>query len=212
MIIKKGCINILATNSPEVFNDFIKGFKAQKNNLLFINDNNQEVEIKKGFDFLGDPILSENISKRYIPIIIKEYIKNLDEENRNNIINQFIKLENLIQDSLLFEDVPLEISPKQDIKKLLKIEDLHLNNDYLRDSFRIIQTVINIHQNYDLETIPIFCNAMNYLQKNEINELSNLVVEMNQAIILIEFSDMYFKYFPKNTTVYYIDEDFLDYY
>lgn len=210
--IEKGKIIIIATKSPIVFKDLVQGFQEKKDSLLCINEKSNSLKIKECFDFIGDPLLSEDISKKYLSIIIKMYINNLDEESRNRILKKFVQLENAVQDSLLLEDLPLEISPTQDIKKFLKLEDLHLDRYFLSNPYGIIETVLKVHQICNLKTIPVICNVTNYLEKDQIQELNNLLKQMNQALILIEFTDKDFKVVPEDVQFYYIDEDLIDWY
>lgn len=60
-------------------------------------------------------------------VIIKNFISNLDEVNRNRILKSFYSLETVLNDSLLLEDLPLEIDFSEDIKKLLKMVNIHLD-------------------------------------------------------------------------------------
>ena len=210
--IKNGCMTVIATKSPVAFRDIVQGFKDQTDSLLCLNEENNKIEIKECFDFIGDPLLSEDISKRYLPKIIDHYIKNLDEENRNKILEKFVQLENLVQDSLLLNDIPLTLSANQDIKRFLKLEEIRIDQFFLLNPYDIIETVLKIHQECNLKTIPVICNATNYLEKDQLRQLNNLVKQTDQNLILIEFTDKDFKVVPENVRFYYIDEDLVDWY
>lgn len=210
--IKRGSIAIIATKSPVAFRDIIQGFKEQSDSILCINEENEKIEIKESFDFIGDPLLSEGISKRYLPKIIDNYIENLDEKNRNKILEKFVQLENLVQDSLLLNNIPLTLSSNQDIKKFLKLEEIQIDQFFLLNPYDIIETVLKIHQECNLKTIPVICNVTNYLEKDQFRQLNNLVKQTDQNLILIEFTDKDFKVVPENVRFYYIDEDLVDWY
>ena len=212
MKIEVGNIIIIATKSTIAYKDLVQGFQGKKDNLLYIDDKDNTLELKESFDFIGDPLLSENISKEYLPLLIKTYVENLNEDSRNKIFEKFIQLENVVQDSLLLEDLPLEISPNQDIKKFLKLEELHLDSFFLSNPYGIIETVLKVHQICNLKTIPVICNVTNYLDRNQLRELNNLVKQMSQTLILIEFTDKDFKVVPEDVQFYYIDEDLIDWY
>lgn len=210
--ITKGKVTVIATNSPIVYGDLIQGFKEIKTSLICLNEENEKIKISECFEFIGDPLLSNSIEKIYLNKLIDNFIKKLDEESRNQIFEKYIQLENTLQDKLLLDDIPLTLTPVQDIKKFLKLEKIHIEESYLMTAYDIIETVLKIYQECGLETIPIICNGTNYLNKNQLSEINNLVKQTNQSLILIEFSDNKLSAIPKSAQFYYIDEDFIDWY
>jgi CRISPR type II-A-associated protein Csn2 len=139
-------------------------------------------------------------------------VTNLDEKNRNKILTAFHNLESTLQDSLLLEDLPLEINFDEDLKKLLKMVGLHLDHKMLLEPYDIIEMVLKVLEICNLKTIPVMCNVANYLDSQQLNELSKLVRQMNLILVLIEFTDSNFKFIPENAQFYYIDEDLVDWY
>ena len=144
--------------------------------------------------------------------IVSSYITNLDEENRNKVIKSFYNLETTLHDTLLLEDLPLEITFDEDLKKLLKLTDVHLDKTILNSPYGIIETVLRIHQVCNLRTIPVICNVAHYIEEREWQELASLVTQMKLIVILIEFTDAKNLHIPKDIPFYYIDKDLVDWY
>ncbi|NRO05135.1 hypothetical protein IMAU30005_02020 [Lactobacillus helveticus] len=63
-----------------------------------------------------------------------------------------------------------------------------------------------------IDSVPVICNVANYLNSQQLQELSNLVKQMNMKLVLIEFTDKDFLIVPKNAEFFYIDEDLVDWY
>lgn len=205
-------LKIIATKSPIAYRDLVQGFQGNKSVLVCSDDKYNELEIDKTFDFVGDVLLTKNIIEGYMPHIIKEYIQNLDEVNRNKILSAYHNLESILQDSLLLEDLPLEIDFNQDLKKLLKAENLHLDLKLMNEPYAIMEAILRIHQVCQINSIPVVCNLANYIDSQQINELSNLVNQMHLILLLIEFSDKNLFTIPNNSEFFYIDEDLVDWY
>lgn len=205
-------IKIIATQSPIAYRDLVQGFQCKNKMLVCSSDNYDSWEIAKTFDMVGDPLLSGDVTKKYMLKIVNNFINNLDEATRNKILSAFNNLEAALSDSLLLEDLPLEISFNEDLKKLLKMVELHLNQVVLQKPYDIIKTVLKIHQNCNLKTIPVICNVANYLNDQELNELSVLTKQMKMMALLIEFSSLNLMVVPKDVQSYYIDKDLVDWY
>lgn len=205
-------LKIMATKSEIAYRDWIQAFQDKNELLLCCTDNYEKLELKRTFDFIGDPLLSVDILDKYLPIVIKKIVSNLDEDNRNKIISKFYQFETTMQDSLLLEDIPIEINFEEDLPKLLKFEKLHFDPKILQDPYAIIETVMKIHELYNLGTIPVFCNVSHYLDFKQINELAKITDQMNIQAILMEFTDKDFMVVPENVEFYYIDQDLVDWY
>lgn len=149
-------VTVITLQSPIAYRDLVQGFKGENSLLLCSDRDFNSLEITKTFDFVGDPLLSEDISKRYLTLIINSYAKTIDEENRNKVFKAYYNLETVLHDSLLLEDLPIDIDFNEDLKKLLKLLGIRFDRSILINPYAIIETVLKIHQNYDLGTIPVF--------------------------------------------------------
>ncbi|BDR59989.1 type II-A CRISPR-associated protein Csn2 [Lactobacillus xylocopicola] len=205
-------IKILSTQSTVAYRDLVQGFQGQNDRLVCIDDKYEPQDISKTFDFGGDLLLSGDVTKKYLLTIGKTYLANIDEDNRNQIMAAFQNLEITIENSLLLEDLPLAITWDEDLKKLLKMVELHLDTDRLQVPYGIIETVLKIHQTCNLKTIPVFCNVANYLDDQELAELSQLVQQMGLVLFLIEFTSADLLVVPEDAEFYYIDRDLVDWY
>ena len=85
-VFKDPGIKIIGLQSPIAYCDIIQGFQGNNKMLLCSEDNYSPLDIGKTFDFIGDPLLSGDITKKYMPHIVSSYLKSLDEENRNKVI------------------------------------------------------------------------------------------------------------------------------
>ncbi len=157
-------------------------------------------------------MLSGDITKKYMPHILSSYLKNLDEENRNRVMKSFYNLEAALQDSLLLEDLPLVIDFDEDLKKLLKFAEIHIDNNMLVNPYGIIETVLKIYQTCNLKLVPVICNVAHYLEEQEWQELASLVTEMNLILVVIEFTTKESLTISKDIPFYYIDKDLIDWY
>ncbi|CCI82224.1 type II-A CRISPR-associated protein Csn2 [Lactobacillus hominis] len=212
MIMNGSGLKVIGTASTIAYSDIIESFQNKKHSLISSDDNYDPLDIVKDYDFIGDPILNENVLDKYMPLILRKYIESLDEDNRNKIIKAYHNLEAIIQDSLLLETLPLELDFSEDMKKFLKLENLHLDTNLLKEPYAIIETILNIHQMCDLNSVPVFCNVAHYLDKAELVMLDDLLKSMNLKSVLIEFSDNKSTLFPERVDYYYIDEDLVDWY
>ncbi|PXY83943.1 type II-A CRISPR-associated protein Csn2 [Lactobacillus melliventris] len=211
-VFKDPGIKIIGLQSPIAYCDIIQGFQGKNKMLLCSEDDYNPLDIGKTFDFIGDPLLSGDITKKYMPHIVNSYLTNLDEENRNKMIKSFYSLETILQDSLLLEDLPLAINFDEDLKKLLKLTEIHLDKSMLLSPYGIIETVLKIHQTCNLKTIPVICNVAHYLEERKWQELASLVTEMNLILVVIEFTTKENLAISKDIPFYYIDKDLIDWY
>lgn len=205
-------VKIIATQSSIVYRDLVQGFQGKNKMLVCSSDNYDPLEITQTFDMVGDPLLSGDVTKKYFAKIVNSFIAGIDETTRNKILSAFNNLEITLSDSLLLEDLPLTINFDEDLRKLLKIVDLHLDQTLLVNPYAIIETVLKIHQNCNLKTIPVICNVTNYLNDQELCELSKLTKQMNMMIVLIEFTSSDLLAVPEEAQFYYIDRDLVDWY
>ncbi|WP_294836590.1 type II-A CRISPR-associated protein Csn2 [uncultured Lactobacillus sp.] len=206
-VFKDPGIKIIGLQSRIAYCDIIQGFLGKNKMLLCSEDDYSPLDIGKTFDFIGDPLLSGDITKKYMPHIVNSYLTNLDEENRNKMIKSFYSLESILQ-----EDLPLAINFDEDLKKLLKLTEIHLDKSMLLSPYGIIETVLKIHQTCNLKTVPVICNVAHYLEKQEWQELASLVKEMNLILVVIEFTTRENLTIPKDTPFYFIDKDLIDWY
>ena len=211
-VFKDPGIKVIGLQSSIAYRDIIQGFQGKNKLLICSEDDYSPLDISKTFDFIGDPMLSGDITKKYMPHIVSSYLKNLDEKNRNKVIKSFYDLESTLQDSLLLEDLPLAINFDEDLKKLLKFTEIHLDKSMLLSPYGIIETVLKIHQTCNLKSVPVICNVAHYLEEREWQELDSLVTEMNLILVVIEFTTKENLAISKDIPFYYIDKDLIDWY
>ena len=211
-VFKDPGIKVIGLQSSIAYRDIIQGFQGKNKLLICSEDDYSPLDVSKTFDFIGDPMLSGDITKKYMPHIVSSYLKSLDEKNRNGLIRSLYSLESILQDSLLLEDLPLAINFDEDLKKLLKFTEIHLDKSMLLSPYGIIETVLKIHQTCNLKSVPVICNVAHYLEEREWQELASLVTEMNLILVVIEFTTKENLAISKDIPFYYIDKDLIDWY
>ncbi len=212
MVMKDAGLSIIATKSPIAYRDIVEGLLQKNERLLFCDDNYQSKEIGKAFDFVGDPVLSGDVTAKYMTSIINKLVADLDAPSRDKLLKAYSQLESLLQDTLFMADLPLKINFSQDLKKLLKLEKVQLDSDFVNSPYDIIETILRIHQECGMDSIPVFCNVSHYLEGDAVAELSSLCLQMKLKLIFIEFSGRDFLIVPQNAKCFYIDEDLVDWY
>ncbi len=205
-------LKIIATSSPIAYQDIIKGLQNKNELLRCMTDSYGSLDIAKTFSFVGDPLLSGDVTKKYLANIEKCYLESLTEDSRSQILSAYSQLEIAISDSLLLEDIPLEVSFDEDLKRLLKVFALHVNQKALEGPYGIIETVLKIHQTCNLKAIPVMCNITHYLDRASLAELAKLVEQMKLVLLLIEFTSSDLLVVPEEAQFYYIDQDLVDWY
>lgn len=210
--IKESRTNIIATSSPIVYRDLIEGLQDNNEWVRSMTDDYETIPLNKALDWLGDPLISESLFQKYMTKVTSYVVEDLSEDGRNRIITLYRDLLNAVQDELFMEDLPLEMSFDTDLKKLIKFGGLHFDKSLTKDPYGIIETVLRIHDRLNLKSIVAFSNVAHYLDRQQFNEISKLCLELNRAIIFVEFCSQ------KDLSVYgdakfnYIDEDLVDWY
>lgn len=210
--IKESRINIIATSSPIVYRDLIEGLQDNNELVRSMTDDYETIPLNKALDWLGDPLISESLFQKYMTKVTSYVVEDLSADGRNRIITLYRDLLNAVQDELFMEDLPLEMSFDTDLKKLIKFGGLHFDKSLTKDPYGIIETVLRIHDRLNLKSIVAFSNVAHYLDRQQFNEISKLCLELNRAVIFVEFCSQ------KDLSVYgdaklnYIDEDLVDWY
>ena len=70
-------MQIIATSSPIAYQDITQSFQNEKQMILISDDEYNQLDINKNFDFIGDLLLTKNILDKYMLLIIKKYIRKL---------------------------------------------------------------------------------------------------------------------------------------
>ncbi|MFT9372275.1 type II-A CRISPR-associated protein Csn2 [Liquorilactobacillus hordei] len=210
--IEKGKINVIATDNLIVYRDLILGCKDQSDLIKTYDDEFNALEVTKAIDWLGDLMITQNLDKRYLPIIFKKAFESMPDEQRNRIHQATQNLDNAIQESLYLADFPIKVTYDFDLKKSLKFTHTHFDDDILKQPYDIIKTVIKIHQLCEMKSCLIVCNVAHYITTKQMEDLATFLQDVMLPIILIEFTDKKTNEFYKNCNFYYIDKDYVDWY
>jgi CRISPR type II-A-associated protein Csn2 len=212
MAFEQGGLKVIATQSPIVYRDLVLGFQGCNQLVNCYSDSYEKLELSHVFELEGDLLLTQHLSAKYLSVITKNYLKNIDSESRDAILKAYLQLENRLQDSLLLEDLPLEINFEEDLSKLVKLVGLHLDEKLMKNPYDILEMIIKVHCKCNLKTIPVICNAVHYLDQESFREIESLLAQLKETLFLIEFTDQQFQAVVGNAEFYYIDEDLVDWY
>ena len=148
------------------------------------------------FDFQFD-------SKKYINDLSKYVNENIDEGDRNNLVNLYNKIIKLYKRILNNIDLPLNIEEDITIDNLTKFVKISIN--YHNELLDNLLLLIDLEKVLNTKNILVFVNLKQYLNKTELIELYKYAIYNEIKLILID-SQSY------GTTIEYekkliIDED-----
>ena len=72
MILNGYGMEIIATSSPIAYRDITQSFQNEKQMILISDDEYNQLDINKNFDFIGDLLLTKNILDKYMLLIVKK--------------------------------------------------------------------------------------------------------------------------------------------
>lgn len=208
--IKPGQISILGTNSPTVYTDIIQGLQDENEKISIVDENYNALEIAHAIDWIGDVGTQNLVLTKYLRQIEKLFLQSVTDEQQNKIHDEINRIFNIVSEQLFLLDLPIEVNFDFDLKKLFKYCGIRFDPILISKPYGIIETIIKIHETSNLDSCIALTNVAHYLTSVEFEELSQLVKETNQKILLIEFTEIEEQSFYGNAEFYYIDTDFID--
>lgn len=208
--INSGQISILGTNSPTVYTDIIQGLQDENEKISIVDENYSALEIAHVIDWIGDVGTQNLVLTKYLRQIEKLFLQSVTDEQQNKIHDEINRIFNIVSEQLFLLDLPIEVNFDFDLKKLFKYCGIRFDPILISKPYGIIETIIKIHETSNLDSCIALTNVAHYLTSVEFEELSQLVKETNQKILLIEFTEIEEQNFYGNAEFYYIDTDFID--
>ncbi|WP_440971454.1 type II-A CRISPR-associated protein Csn2 [Pediococcus pentosaceus] len=208
--INSGQISILGTNSPTVYTDIIQGLQDENEKISIVDENYNALEIAHVIDWIGDVGTQNLVLTKYLRQIEKLFLQSVTDEQQNKIHDEINRIFNIVSEQLFLLDLPIEVNFDFDLKKLFKYCGIRFDPILISKPYGIIETIIKIHETSNLDSCIALTNVAHYLTSVEFEELSQLVKETNQKILLIEFTEIEEQNFYGNAEFYYIDTDFID--
>lgn len=208
--IKPGKVSVIGTNSPEVYSAIINGLQDFNDELKLTDDFYQSLEIKKYIDFDSENLITHKLLDKYSKDVINAVIKNMTEEDQNQVNSEIRRLYSALQEALFMTDLPLEIQYDGELKRLLNYCHIKLAFNNTMKPYDIIINDLKIHLECDLKSVTCLNNVANYLNKIEFGVLLREVQNMNIPLLLVEFTELKQRNFYQNAEVMFIDKDFVD--
>ncbi|WP_259764113.1 type II-A CRISPR-associated protein Csn2 [Pediococcus pentosaceus] len=175
-----------------------------------VDENYNALEIAHAIDWIGDVGTQNLVLTKYLRQIEKLFLQSVTDEQQNKIHDEINRIFNIVSEQLFLLDLPIEVNFDFDLKKLFKYCGIRFDPILISKPYGIIETIIKIHETSNLDSCIALTNVAHYLTSVEFEELSQLVKETNQKILLIEFTEIEEQNFYGNAEFYYIDTDFID--
>lgn len=203
-------ITVVGTNQPVVYTDLVNGIQEQNELLAVFDDKYDRMEIHKTFDWIGDVGTQELVVQKYLTKIERSFIDSLTGEQRNKIHDQINELFNVVSEQIFMLDIPISVNYEFDFKKLFKYCGVHFDQQLTGSPYDIIETILKVHEECAIKSCVVLTNVAHYLTRTQFEEIEKLIKQTNQALLLIEFTEMGCQSTYGNSDFYYIDEDFID--
>ncbi len=149
---------------------------------LNLFDNNKEVINKKIHVFINFLDFDFN-SRKYSNDLIKYISKNLEDEERNDLLKLYNKLSSYYNKILHKMDLPLTLDTI-DINNIIK--NIKVKIDSKNDLLNNIFLLIDLEKILNTYNILVFINLKQYLSQNELIELYKYSIYNQVNIILVD--------------------------
>ncbi|GLB47439.1 hypothetical protein WR164_14180 [Philodulcilactobacillus myokoensis] len=210
--IDNGKISVIGTNNRTVYMDFINAFSGNDDQKIHLfNDKYEELELNRNVDWIGD-LMEVPINSKYSRQLIKQITENLTDNEMNELHEINRKLYTLVQKSLFMVDLPLKVTPNDDLKNTFKYANVHFDSLALNNPYDKLSSIIKLHlECHDLSIIGL-TNASHYLDGKQITEIESLCNSSGISLIMLEFNNISDRKLYPNCLFNYIDRDFVDWY
>lgn len=152
--------------------------------ISFIDNENKEINASNKIKLFIDFFNIELNSKKYLNDLTKYILENINEKNREDIINIHNRLTKVISIELNKIDLPLKISIDSSIDNIIKSMKISITEkDSMLDNLFLI---IDLEKILRANKLLCFVNLKQYLSKEEIIELYKYSIYNNVRILLID--------------------------
>lgn len=167
------------------------------------DENNNEVKLNNRIRFFTDYFEFNFDSKKYTNDITKHLISVMEQNDNENILKAYYKLSKLINKALSKCELPILVSPEEDIENVIKLFKLKVQqkSDLLDNLFLIIDLEVILNSN----KILCFVNLKQYLSSEELAEFYKYSTYNSVKIIMIESTK--YDYISDYEKIIIIDEE-----
>lgn len=182
-------INVLEIENKKYFFRLVNELNKISNgdlveNIICFDENLKEINLSNKIRIFIDFFNFDFNSKKYSSDINKYILNLIDESEKNNIINNYIKFSNIFKKIISKSDLPIEISNDINIESIIKNFKLIVNSkEELLDNLLLL---IDLERILNTNKILIFINIKQYLNNEELKEFYKYSIYNNVKIILID--------------------------
>lgn len=187
--LNKENIQVIEIENKKTFYRLVKDLYSIKNNeklneIYFFDDNNQEINMYDKVELYINFFDLELNSKKNLNMLNKNIVNNINDQEKNEILNDFKKLYKSFNKILFNIDIPIILNNDITIEDIVKFFKISINkhNDLLDN----LLLLIDLEKNLKINEILFFINLKQYLNKEELIELYKYSIYNEIAIVLID--------------------------
>lgn len=189
IIFEDGKINSIEMENKKFFYRFVRDLYSISNGdvleeFIFLDDNNKEISVFNKIKIFNNFFEFDFNSKKYNMEILKQLVSEINDEDKNEILNLQKKIYKKVNKQLNKYDIPLYISIDIDLEAILKELKITIKNydDILNNLFLLI----DLENILRLSNILIFINLKQYLSTEELEEFYKYAIYNNVKLILVD--------------------------
>ena len=187
--LNKENIQVIEIENKKTFYRLVNDLYSIKNNeklneIYFFDDNNQEINMYDKVELYINFFDLELNSKKNLNMLNKNIVNNINDQEKNEILNNFKKLYKSFNKILFNIDIPIILNNDITIEDIVKFFKISINkhNDLLDNLLLLIE----LEKTLKINEILFFINLKQYLNKEELIELYKYSIYNEITIVLID--------------------------
>lgn len=187
--LNKENIQVIEIENKKTFYRLVNDLYSIKNNeklneIYFFDDNNQEINMYDKVELYINFFDLELNSKKNLNMLNKNIVNNINDQEKNEILNNFKKLYKSFNKILFNVDIPIILNNDITIEDIVKFFKISINkhNDLLDN----LLLLIDLEKTLKINEILFFINLKQYLNKEELIELYKYSIYNEITIVLID--------------------------
>lgn len=205
-----GEVTVLGTNNQTTYLDIINSMNDYQENLIVCNDSYDKLSVDDAIDWVGDVMSNKINFTAYINQFIKNFIKNLTEDEINSLHAANNQIYRIVQEQLFMADLPLKVTFSNDLLNIFKYAKIHVDSSNFTNPYDIIRILIKLHLECNNNKVLGLTNVAHYLSPKQIRDLVDLCHNTGIAVFIVEFMNLNQRHLFEKCNFHYIDEDFID--
>lgn len=204
--LKKDSLTILETDNYSFFRNLILNFNNDSEKIFVTNNDNV---IKKGYIWLADPIINNQLDNLFKIKMQDQIINFISEEQINKLILLDEEIKSIFLNASYNFEYPLVIDHDLDLKKLYKYIGFKLDDIAKNSPYDIISITLNMLSIFESDKLIVLTNLLNYFDDSELKEIKLLIESLNLNVLILNFSNNK-RHIIEECRHYFIDQDFVD--